>query len=171
MRKLGTTGLKVLKISHLLFAVMWIGGVMALVSLQLGANPDTKEMMYMAAISHLIVDEFFLIPGGVGILITAIIYGVFTGWGFFKHQWLTVKWILTILLVIIGAGYMGVTIKENVAYAQNMLSENISPDVYWANVHHVAIAGIIQIIGFVYIVAISVIKPWKKKSTNQSQNR
>ena len=171
MRKLGTTGLKVLKISHLLFAVMWIGGVMALVSLQLGANPNTKEMMYMAAISHLIVDEFFLIPGGVGILITAIMYGTFTGWGFFKHRWLAVKWILTVLLVIIGAGYMGVTIKENVAYAQNMLSENISPDVYWANVHHVAIAGIIQIIGFVYIVAISVIKPWKKKSTNLSQNR
>ena len=171
MIKLGTTGLKVLKISHLLFAVMWIGGVMALVSLQLGANPNTKEMMYMAAISHLIVDEFFLIPGGVGILITAIMYGTFTGWGFFKHRWLAVKWILTVLLVIIGAGYMGVTIKENVAYAQNMLSENISPDVYWANVHHVAIAGIVQIIGFVYIVAISVIKPWKKKSTNLSQNR
>lgn len=168
MKKLGTTGLKILKISHLLFAVMWIGGVMALVSLQLGATPDTKEMMYMAAIAHLIVDEFFLIPGGVGIVITAIMYGIFTGWGFFKQRWLAVKWILTILLVIIGAGYMGVTIKENVVYAQNMLSENISPDVYRANVYHVAIAGIIQIIGFVYIVVISVIKPWKKKNVNQS---
>lgn len=168
MKKLDTTGLKILKISHLLFAVMWIGGVMALVSLQLGATPDTKEMMYMAAIAHLIVDEFFLIPGGIGIVITAIIYGIFTGWGFFKQRWLAVKWILTVLLVIIGAGYMGVTIKENVVYAQNMLSKNISPDVYWANVYHVAIAGIIQIICFVYIVAISVIKPWKKKNINQS---
>lgn len=164
MKKLGATGLKILKISHLLFAVMWIGGVMALVSLQLGATPDTKEMMYMSAVAHLIVDEFFLIPGGVGIVITATIYGMFTGWGFFKQRWLTVKWILTVLLVIIGAGYMGVTIKENVVYARNMLSENICTDVYWANVHHVAIAGIIQIVGFVYIVTISVIKPWKKKN-------
>lgn len=168
MRKLGTTGLKILKISHLLFGIMWIGGVMALVSLQLGATPNTKEMMYMGAIAHLIVDEYFLIPGGIGIVITAITYGMFTGWGFFKQRWLLIKWILTILLVVIGAGYMGVTIKENVVYAQNMLFENISTDVYWGNVYHVAIAGIIQIVGFVYIVTISVIKPWKKKNANKS---
>lgn len=166
MKKLGTIGLKILKICHLLFAVMWIGGVMALVSLQLGATPDTKEMMYMAAVAHLIVDDFFLIPGGIGIVITAIVYGIFTGWGFFKQRWLAIKWILTVLLVIIGAGYMGVIIKENAVYAQNMLSENICTDVYWNNVYHVAIAGIVQIIGFVFIVIISVIKPWKKKKTN-----
>lgn len=167
MKKLGTIGLKVLKISHLLFAIMWIGGVMALVSLQLGVTPETKGTMYMAAVNHLIVDEYFLIPGGVGIVITAIIYGIFTGWGFFKQRWLSVKWILTILLVIIGAGYMGVTIKENVVYARNMLTENLNADLYWRNVYHVAIAGIIQLVGFVYIVAISVMKPWKKKNSNQ----
>ena len=32
MKTLGTKGLQILKISHLLFAIMWIGGVMALVS-------------------------------------------------------------------------------------------------------------------------------------------
>lgn len=164
MKKLSATRLKILKISHLLFAIMWIGGVMALVSLQLGAIPATKEMMYMAAVTHLIVDEFFLIPGGIGIVVTTIIYGMFTDWGFFKQRWLAVKWVLTILLVIIGAGYMGVTIKENVVYAQTLLSENGSTDVYWANVYNVAVAGIIQLIGFVFIVAISVFKPWKRNS-------
>lgn len=168
MKKLGTTGLKILKISHLLFAIMWIGGVMALVSLQLGITPDTKETMYMAAITHLVVDEYFLIPGGIGIVITALIYGIFTRWGFFKQRWLTVKWIITIVLVIIGAGYMGITIKDNVVYAQNMLYDNVSIDAYWANIYHVAIAGIIQLVGFVCIVTISVIKPWKKKNANQS---
>lgn len=107
MKNLGTTGLKVLKISHILFAIMWIGGVMALVSLQLGLTPDTKETMHTAAIAHLIVDEFFLIPGGVGIVITAIVYGAFTRRGFFKQKWLIVKWILTILLIIIGGRLYG----------------------------------------------------------------
>ena len=167
MKKLGTTGLKILKISHLLFAIMWVGGVMALVSLQLGVTPETKETIYIAAVNHLVVDEYFLIPGGIGIVVTALIYGIFTGWGFFKQRWLMVKWILTILLVIIGAAYMGVTIKENVVYARNMLTVNLSTDLYWRNVYHVAIAGIIQLIGFIYIIAISVIKPWKKKNNNQ----
>lgn len=43
MKKLGATGLKVLKICHLLFAVMWIGGVMALVCLQLGVTLIQKK--------------------------------------------------------------------------------------------------------------------------------
>ena len=41
MKTLGTKRLRILKISHLLFATMWIGGVMALVSLQLG---QTRSM-------------------------------------------------------------------------------------------------------------------------------
>lgn len=163
MKTLGTKGLRVLKICHLLFAIMWIGGVMALVSLQLGQTPQTKEMMYLAAQSHLIVDEYFLIPGGIGIVITAILYGALTKWGFFKHKWLIVKWILTVLLVVLGAGYMGTTIKENMIYAQSILIENAETSCFLANIRNVAIAGIVQLIGFAYIIGISVIKPWNKK--------
>lgn len=162
MKTLGTRGLRALKIGHLLFAIMWIGGVMALVSVQLGATPTTREMMYMAAECHLVIDEFFLIPGGIGIIVTALAYGWLTKWGFFKHRWLTVKWILTFILVVIGAGYMGMTIKENMAYAVELLDGNASVAKFWSNVHHVAIAGIVQLVLFVYVVFISVVKPWKK---------
>lgn len=164
MKTLGTKGLRFMKISHLLFAIMWIGGVMALVCLQLGQTPKTREMMYMAAQSHLIVDEYFLIPGGIGIVVTAILYGALTKWGFFKHKWLTVKWILTVLLVILGAGYMGATIKENMVYAHGILIGNAETSSFFANIRNVAIAGIVQLIAFAYIIIISVVKPWKKQN-------
>lgn len=164
MNTLGTKGLKILKICHLLFAIMWIGGVMALVSLQLGQTPKTKEMMYLAAQSHLIVDEYFLIPGGIGIIVTAILYSSLTKWGFFRQRWLVVKWILTVLLVALGAGYMGVTIKDNMVCARNILTENAETSVFFANIHNVAIAGIVQLIGFAYIIIVSVTKPWKKQN-------
>lgn len=163
MKTLETRGLQVLKISHLLFAIMWIGGVMALVSLQLGQPPQTKDMMYLAAQSHLIVDEYFLIPGGIGIIVTAVLYGSLSKWGFFKHRWISVKWILTALLVVLGAGYMGATIKENMVYALKILTDNADASIFLANVRNVAIAGIVQLIGFAYIIVISVVKPWKKK--------
>lgn len=166
MKTLGTKGLQILKISHLLFAIMWIGGVMALVSLQLGQVPQTKDMMYLAAQSHLIVDEYFLIPGGIGIIVTAVLYGSFSKWGFFKHKWLVAKWILTVLLVVLGAGYMGVTIKENMVYAQRILADNADASIFLANVRYVAIAGIVQLIGFAYIIVVSVVKPWRKKNTS-----
>lgn len=132
MKTLGTKGLRILKISHLLFATMWIGGIMALVSLLLRQTPQTREMMYMAAQSHLIVDEYFLIPGGFGIVVTAILYGTITKWGFFKQRWITVKWILTVMLVAIGAGYMRVVIKENMVYAQKVLIENADTSIFFA---------------------------------------
>ncbi len=155
-------GLKILKIFHLIFAIMWIGGVMALICVEMGSSPKNNEMVYMSAIDQLIIDEFFLIPGGIGIVITAIIYAIFTKWGFWKHNWLKVKWLLTIALVIIGAGYMGMLIKENVAYIEGVMPTTEYLAQYWINVRNIAIAGIIQLVGFISIVIISVFKPWKK---------
>ena len=161
MKKLQKNGLKILKIFHLLFAVMWIGGVLALVCLQLGAKPQTAEMMYISAISHLVVDKWFLIPGGIGIGLTGLIYGLFTNWGFFKYRWLTIKWVLTIALRILGVGYMGVTIKANAIYAEQLL-EGAAADLYWQNVYGVAAAGVVQLVGFLCIVIVSVLK-YKRK--------
>lgn len=67
------------------------------------------------------------------------------------------------LLVVLGAGYMGATIKENMIYAQTILAGNAETGVFLANIRNVAIAGIVQLIGFAYIIGISVVKPWKKR--------
>lgn len=75
------------------------------------------------------------------------------------------KWILTLLLVAIGAGYMG-GIKENMVYAQKILTDNADASIFLVNVRSVAIAGIVQLIGFAYIIVISVVKPWKKKTVS-----
>ncbi len=84
--------MKALKVFHILFGIMWIGGVMALVSIMLGVQPQGVEQMYAVARDHLVIDKFFLIPGGIGIVLTALIYSIFTKWGFFKVKWVGVKW-------------------------------------------------------------------------------
>lgn len=164
MVQLGGNGMKILKIFHILFAVMWIGGVMALVSLMLGAKPDTPEEICMAARTHYVIDVFFLIPGGLGIVASAFAYALMTKWGFFKHRWITVKWVLTLVLIIVGAGYMGHLIKANVPIAGDIFADGVSPERFFINVRNVAIAGIAQLVGFIYVIAISVIKPWGSKA-------
>ena len=47
-------------------------------------------------------------------------------------------------------------------YAQKILAEGAEPAIFFDNVHHVAIAGIVQLVGFVYVIAISIVKPWGK---------
>lgn len=55
---------------------------------------------------------------------------------------------------------------KNMVYAQKVLTENADTSIFFAHVRHVAIAGIVQLIIFVYIIAISVVKPWKKTIRN-----
>ena len=158
--------MKVLKIFHILFGIMWIGGVMALVSIMLGTEPQGVDQMYAVAKDHLVIDKFFLIPGGIGIVLTALVYSIFTKWGFFKVKWVGVKWVLTVVLVLIGKVYMGVTIEKNMNYAAMMLTEPLPVDPFLANVRHVAIAGIVQLVVFAVILILSVWKPWTKSRKN-----
>ena len=88
---------------------------------------------------------------------------VFTKWGFSKFRWVKIKWILTIVLVVIGKAYMGVLIVRNMEYAERMLNENILTEPFFVNVHNVAIAGIVQLVGFMAILILSVTKPWNKR--------
>jgi len=167
MKKISdVNAMKVLKIFHIIFGIMWIGGVMALVSIMLGVQPQGVEQMYAVAKDHLVIDKFFLIPGGIGIVLTALIYSIFTRWGFFKVKWVGVKWVLTVVLVLIGKVYMGVTIERNMDYAAMMLAEPLPVEPFLANVRNVAIAGIVQLVGFAVILILSVMKPWGKSQKN-----
>ena len=168
MKTLGPNGMKALKILHILFGIMWIGGVMALVSIMLGSRPVGVEQINMAAQDHLIIDKWFLIPGGFGIVFTSLAYSVLTKWGFFKFRWVTVKWILTVLLVIIGKAYMGILIERNMALAEGLLTGIGSAERFYADVNHVVIAGIIQLIGFFVVLILSVVKPWNKRKSPTS---
>lgn len=158
--------MKALKVFHILFGIMWIGGVMALVSIMLGTRPQGVEQMYAVAKDHLVIDKFFLIPGGIGIVLTAFVYSIFTKWGFFKVKWVGVKWVLTVVLVLIGKVYMGVTIENNMDYAAMMLTEPLPLEPFLTNVRHVVIAGIVQLVGFAVILILSVWKPWTKSRKN-----
>ena len=131
--------MKALKVFHILFGIMWIGGVMALVSIMLGTRPQGVEQMYAVAKDHLVIDKFFLIPGGIGIVLTAFVYSIFTKWGFFKVKWVGVKWVLT---------------------------EPLPLEPFLTNVRHVVIAGIVQLVGFAVILILSVWKPWTKSRKN-----
>lgn len=102
-------------------------------------------MMYLTAQSHLIVDGYSLIPGCIGIVVIVVLYGFLSKWGFFKHKWLVVKWILIVLLVALGVGSIGVAIKENMVYAQKILTDNADVSIVLANVRSVAIALIFSI--------------------------
>lgn len=163
MKQLSPKGLKYLKIVHLLFVVMWTGGAMALVVMLCFTHPTTPEGLYIRSRCVQLVDDFLIIPGGIGLLLTGIVYGVWSKWGFFKHNWITVKWSITLFMTILGAFALGTWVNNNV-YAVEEINDYIThQEPFTRNVNRTIFWGSVQVVGLCASILISILKPWKKK--------
>lgn len=165
--KLSTKGIKVLKLFHLVCVITWFGSAITMNLLRhLIDVKDAAGMYWMAEILEAI-DMKILVPGAIGCLLTGIIYGTFTNWGFFRHRWLTVKCGLTFFMILFGTFYMGPMVKENVVIGKAILEGNGDIEQYWHNVADNGYAGLLQIVLLTVTTVISVYKPWKKKQKNR----
>ena len=155
--------MKVLKVVHLVCTIAWFGSAIAMNLMRhLVKVEDAAGMYWMAEILEAI-DMKILVPGAIGCLLSGIVYGVATNWGFFKHRWLTAKWVLTIFMILFGTFYMGPLVKENVAIGKALMAGSGDAAQYACNVAANAWAGALQIELLTIVVVISVYKPWKKK--------
>lgn len=160
MKTANSVNLKWLKIFHLFAAILWIGCGIAMNLLRVTITPTTPEGMFTLSLAIKILDDLLIFGGVIGIILTAIVYGAWTKWGFFKQHWLTVKWILTIVMVLIGWIIMGPAVKGNVHEIDWYM---VNQDVYNRNLAASAIWGPIQLLLLAVVVIISVFKPWKTK--------
>ncbi len=162
--KLSAKGMKALKVIHLICIIVWLGSSISLNLLRyLAGNLDAAGMYWMARILE-IIDMKILVPGAVGCLFTGIVYGFFTNWGFFRHRWLTVKWVLTVFLILFGTFYTGPLIKENVLLGKAIMEGCGDAVQYMKNVHANMAAGLMQVLLLLAITVISVYKPWKRSA-------
>ena len=163
MKTLNTNGLRALKVVHLICAIIWIGSAIVMNLLRLLVNVDNAAGMYYMAEILEAIDMQILVPGAVGCLLTGIVYGFFTKWGFFKHRWITVKWILTIFMISVGTFCMGPLIEENVVIGKALMEGAGDAALYNANVSTSGSLGLMQLTLLIIVLIISVWKPWKKK--------
>lgn len=162
--KLSPKGMKALKVIHLVCAVAWFGSAISMNLLRhLVSVNDPAGMYWMAEILEAI-DMDILVPGAVGCLLTGIVYGAFTNWGFFKHRWITVKWVLTIFMITLGTFWMGPLVKSNVLIGKELMEGAGNASQYWQNVTSNEYMGLLQTFLLLVVFIISVYKPWKKKA-------
>ena len=96
MKEIGVRGKRWLKGFHVTFACLWVGGGLTLTLMQLAMHATTGGELYGIDRSMKFIDDFIIIPGALGSLLTGLLYSLFTNWGFFKHNWITVKWVTNI---------------------------------------------------------------------------
>lgn len=155
------TGLRILKIMHLLFAMMWTGCGIAILLVFFVSNPKTPDELYLMALALKIIDDFGIIPGAFGCFVTGVLYGLCTPWGFFKQRWITIKWIIFTLLVIAGIVALGPWINTNAFLMSTDREAAVHAIELHENMFKMAVFTPMQLLFLILMTVISVFKPWK----------
>lgn len=162
--ELGVKSRAWLKGFHVLFACAWLGTALSMVLiLATKAEPNSGLQLYSVTSSLKVIDDFIIIPGAIGCLLTGLLYSVFTKWGFTKFYWIIFKWVMIILQIAMGTFFLGpwlnnmLTISEQIGFKP---SENYQ---YIGNFNLNLYFGMIQAALLIVVVFVSILKPWGKR--------
>lgn len=163
MKKMPPKGQRWLKIIHLTLAAIWLSSGFALVLLALFLTPEKGNAIYGTTLAMKFIDDFLIIPAANGCLLTGLIYGIWTHWGFFKHRWVILKWIITLYGIIVGTIWLGPWMNEMAAITGQLGNKALTNADYLSIRQQNIFWGALQVATLFVALGVSVLKPWKKK--------
>ncbi len=96
MKKMGSKGLKGLRLAHVTAGSVCLGALTAMVALVAWQGADAADTVGFLNV--------WVFHNSIrALLIMGVIYGVFTKWGFVKHRWVAFKWVLTAGLMVVSS--------------------------------------------------------------------
>jgi hypothetical protein len=92
---------------HLTFSVGWIGAVIAYLALGLSAaTTQDDEMLRSAWIAMDLTGWYAIVPLALASLLTGLVMALGTKWGLFRHYWVLISLLLTILATAVLLSHM-----------------------------------------------------------------
>ena len=145
----------------------WVGGALSLFALtHFTGNFAFGEHAYgLNFAKHAIDVAVVIIPGAIGCFLTGLCYSLFTPWGFFKHGFITAKWVLTLALILTGTFYLGPRerLLLELSKTQNAAELGMESGQYFITFYEYVNFGFVQSALLVFLVILSVWKPKKRK--------
>ena len=87
---------------HLSLSVGWLGAVFAYLALDLiVATSDEATLVRAAWIGMGAVVVSVIVPLALGSLVTGLVMALGTRWGLFRHWWVLISFVLTVLAVVV----------------------------------------------------------------------
>jgi hypothetical protein len=167
MWKFGPIGLKILKMLHILMIVLFLGGILSSLALILRLDLSNFDDVYLTYRSFNIISDNVVKIGAQGTILLGAIYGFFTRWGFIKHKWLAVKWILFIAQTFIGILIVDKLMVENTTLLEAEKVLALSNPVFIYN-HFLRFYVVIGQIGLtLFALILSVLKPGRNRMIPQ----
>ena len=168
MWKFGSLGLKILRMLHFLLIVLFLGGILSSFALILRLDLSNYTDVYLNYKVFNIISDNVVKIGAQGTILLGAVYGFFTHWGFVKHKWLALKWLLFIAQTFIGILIVDKLMVSNLALLKTEKTLALSNPIFIHN-HYLRLYVVIVQIGLTLIALIlSVLKPGRSAVVPQS---
>lgn len=167
---MGSKGMKWLKIIHVFLVVVFFGGILSSMVLNLHIDFTKYDESYLGYKNMMILSDYIVRLGAVGTLLIGFVYGFFTNWGFFKHRWVGVKFVLYIIQTIVGIFIVDELMVRNMEMLEEQREMAISNLTFVQNHKVIQSAVFFQITVTIFIFVISYLKPWRKKKVQAKQS-
>lgn len=142
---------------HITFSVAWFGTVAAFLALAIAGLTGNEQVVRACYIGMDLIAWFVIIPFCLCSLITGLIQALGTQWGLFKHYWIVVKLVLTVIATIVLLVHMQpISYLSKVALESPPLSELRD-----LRIQLIADAGAATFV-LLATTTVSVYKPWGK---------
>lgn len=163
------TGLRWLKVVHLLCVCCWIGGAISLLLLYFlkRSVTDGGELYGINQSIHHVDMAVVVIPGAFGCLLTGLAYSALSNWGFFKQRWIIIKWIITVSAILFGTFFLGPWETSMMQISGDLGLEALKNADYLYNQRMNLWFGALQCFILILTVWISVFKPWRYSTAKQ----
>lgn len=155
--------MKWLKIIHVFLVVLFFGGILSSVALNLWIDFTKYDEAYLGYKNIVTISDHVVRWGAVGTLLVGFIYGFFTHWGFFKHRWVGVKFVLYMIQTVVGIFVVDRLMVANMELLETQKELALSNPVFLQNHEIRQYAVYFQVAVTVFIFIISYLKPWRKK--------
>jgi hypothetical protein len=161
---------------HITSSVGWVGAVVGFLALAIAGFTSQDEQMVRAAYLSMELTAYFaIVPLSLASLLSGLVQSLGTQWGLFRHYWVLVKFLLTIIATIVlllqlePISYIASIAAETTLSSSDLKNARLSLIVH-------SIGGLLVLL---VITTLSVYKPrgvtrygWRKqyKQNNTSQS-
>ncbi len=143
--------------THITFSVGWFGAVVPYLALTIaGLTSHDVHVVRAAYVSMELIGWFVIVPFGIAALLTGLVQSLGTQWGLFRHWWIVVKFLLTIISIAILVRHMqGASHMSHMALGAALSTADFRAQQIQHLVHPVG--GLFVLLA---VMALSVFKPW-----------
>jgi hypothetical protein len=152
---------KLILTTHIVFSVGWIGAVAAFLVLSIvGLNSQDVELVRGAYLSMNLICLYIIIPLSLAALATGLVQSLGTQWGLFRHYWIVVKLLLTVLSIAVLLMHQFTAMAAAVKLVSGTAAQTSSrPELGEVALVLVRASGL-GILVLLVITILSVYKPW-----------